>query len=112
VHHSFEDSDSGYDNMDMEQQAKPNRGRIILLGDGSEILTDSDDTEMFDHSAEDKDLEIQAHKNGLAQDAGEKEESIPLQSDALPEKLSSPPSKSEETLPATAASKESISKSS
>ncbi len=32
------------------------RGRIIFLGDGTEVLTDSDDTEMFDNSEEDKDL--------------------------------------------------------
>jgi protein phosphatase 2C family protein 2/3 len=38
------------------------RGRIILLGDGTEVLTDSDDTEMFDHSEEDKDLASQVHK--------------------------------------------------
>lgn len=36
-------------------------GRIILLGDGSEVLTDStDDAEMFDHSMDDdKDVENQ-----------------------------------------------------
>lgn len=38
------------------------RGRIILLGDGSEVLTDSDDTEMFDHGEEDKDLASQVTK--------------------------------------------------
>jgi protein phosphatase PTC2/3 len=37
-------------------------GRIILLGDGTEVLTDSDDTEMFDHSEEDKDTENQVNK--------------------------------------------------
>lgn len=38
------------------------RGRIILLGDGTEVLTDSDDTEMFDNADEDKDLESQVSK--------------------------------------------------
>ncbi|PQE07584.1 putative phosphatase 2C protein [Rutstroemia sp. NJR-2017a BBW] len=38
------------------------RGRIILLGDGTEVLTDSDDTEMFDHGEEDKDLASQVSK--------------------------------------------------
>lgn len=38
-------------------------GKIILLGDGTEVLTDSDDTEMFDHSEEDKDLDSQVNKN-------------------------------------------------
>lgn len=39
-------------------------GRIILLGDGSEVLTDStDDAEMFDHSMDDdKDVENQIKK--------------------------------------------------
>ncbi len=65
VHHNFDDSDSGYD-VDMDQKSKPfggnQRGRIILLGDGTEVLTDSDDTEMFDHSEEDRDLASQVHK--------------------------------------------------
>lgn len=50
----------------MDQKSKPfggnQRGRIILLGDGTEVLTDSDDTEMFDHGDEDRDLESQVHK--------------------------------------------------
>lgn len=43
-------------------------GRIILLGDGREILTDSDDTEMFDHDEEDKDLDSQVMKNHAQSD--------------------------------------------
>lgn len=66
VHHNFDDSDSGYD-VDMDQKLKSfggnKRGRIILLGDGSEVLTDSDDTEMFDHGEEDKDLASQVPKS-------------------------------------------------
>lgn len=67
VHHNFDDSDSGYD-VDVDSRSKSwgqnqrGSGRIILLGDGSEVLTDSDDTEMFDHSEEDKDLDSQAPK--------------------------------------------------
>jgi protein phosphatase PTC2/3 len=41
-------------------------GRIILLGDGTEVLTDSDDTEMFDHGEEDKDLASQVPKGQSA----------------------------------------------
>ena len=37
-------------------------GRIILLGDGTEVLTDSDDADMFDHQDEDKDTENQIKK--------------------------------------------------
>jgi protein phosphatase 2C family protein 2/3 len=94
--------------MDIDQRNKGNRGRIILLGDGSEVLTDSDDTEMFDHSEEDKDLESQVHKSDATHDA-EKPEDIAAKSDKVPEKLSTPP-KSGETLPATSASKESTAK--
>lgn len=68
VHHNFDDSDSGYD-VDMDQKKTfggNQRGRIILLGDGTEVLTDSDDTEMFDHSEEDKDLASQVHKGQAA----------------------------------------------
>jgi protein phosphatase 2C family protein 2/3 len=65
IHHNFDDSDSGYD-VDMDQKNKPfstnQKGRIILLGDGTEVLTDSDDTEMFDQQEEDKDLASQVHK--------------------------------------------------
>lgn len=37
-------------------------GRIILLGDGTEVLTDSDDTEMLDQSEEEKDATNQVKK--------------------------------------------------
>ncbi|KUJ15630.1 protein phosphatase-like protein 2C [Mollisia scopiformis] len=69
VHHNFDDSDSGYD-VDMDQKSKGfgsnQRGRIILLGDGTEVLTDSDDTEMFDHTEEDQDLASQVSKAPVA----------------------------------------------
>ncbi|KAF4447309.1 protein phosphatase [Fusarium austroafricanum] len=66
VHHNFEDSDSGYE-MDPENKGRSfgvggYRGRIIFLGDGTEVLTDSDDTEMFDNADEDKDLASQVTK--------------------------------------------------
>lgn len=37
-------------------------GRIILLGDGTEVLTDMGDEEMFDSADEDKDLESQVRR--------------------------------------------------
>ncbi|KAG9237526.1 phosphatase 2C-domain-containing protein [Amylocarpus encephaloides] len=69
VHHNFDDSDdSGYD-VDMDSKGKSfagnQRGRIILLGDGTEVLTDSNDVEMFDHQEEDKDLASQVHKGQI-----------------------------------------------
>jgi protein phosphatase 2C family protein 2/3 len=66
VHHNYDDSDSGYD-VDVESRSRNfgvggYKGRIIFLGDGTEVLTDSDDTEMFDNSEEDKDLASQVSK--------------------------------------------------
>ncbi|KXJ92082.1 protein phosphatase PTC2 [Microdochium bolleyi] len=85
VHHNFDDSDSGYD-LDNESRSKPfgignNKGRIIFLGDGTEVLTDSDDTEMFDNSEEDKDLASQVSKSGSSGDG----------SDEPPPRAPSPP---------------------
>lgn len=68
MHHNFDDSDSGYDVEEQNKQSGAGgksfglggyRGRIIFLGDGTEVLTDSaedDDSHMFDNSEEDKDL--------------------------------------------------------
>ncbi|KAI1270741.1 putative serine/threonine phosphatase 2C ptc2 [Xylariaceae sp. FL1019] len=68
VHHNYDDSDSGYDVDSTENKTRSfgiggYKGRIIFLGDGTEVLTDSDDTEMFDNSEEDKDLASQVSKN-------------------------------------------------
>lgn len=52
-------------------------GKIILLGDGTEVLTDGDDTEMFDNTDEDKDLESQVPKG----QANPKEENHETRSD-------------------------------
>lgn len=72
VHHNFDDNDSGND-YDNESSNKGKsfgiggyRGRIIFLGDGTEVLTDSDDTEMFDNSEEDKDLASQVSKKSTS----------------------------------------------
>lgn len=64
IHHT-EDSPDDYD-MDVDPRTKEyggRSGRIILLGDGTEVLTDSaeNSTDMFD-DAEDKDLESQVNK--------------------------------------------------
>jgi protein phosphatase 2C family protein 2/3 len=79
VHHNFDDSDSGYD-VDAENKSRGGgssfgiggyKGRIIFLGDGTEVLTDSDDTEMFDNAEEDKDLASQVSKDSSASNAEE-----------------------------------------
>lgn len=69
VHHNFDDSDSGYDEDSRIKNFlnQTRGGRIILLGDGTEILTDSDDTEMFDHIEEDKDLASQVNKSDITE---------------------------------------------
>lgn len=65
--------------MDLDHRFRPNSGlggRIILLGDGTEISTDAD-AEMFDHDDEDKDLDSQVDRfhneasNGTARNARE-----------------------------------------
>lgn len=65
VRHQFEpDSPDEYE-LDLDHRSRGfggRNGRIILLGDGTEVLTDSDDTEMFDQSEEDKDTANQISK--------------------------------------------------
>lgn len=63
-HQSERDSPDEYE-LDLDNRSRGyggKNGRIILLGDGTEVLTDSDDAEMFDHSEEDKDTENQVKK--------------------------------------------------
>lgn len=67
VRQNFEDSGDDYD-LDLDQRNRGvggRSGRIILLGDGTEVLTDSDETEMFDHEEEDKDLASQVSKGQM-----------------------------------------------
>jgi hypothetical protein len=78
VHHNFDDSDSGYD-MDDGQKSKNfgiggYRGRIIFLGDGTEVLTDSEDAEMFDNADEDKDLVSQVNNPSASSKESESDE--------------------------------------
>ncbi|KAF2642242.1 PP2C-domain-containing protein [Massarina eburnea CBS 473.64] len=76
VHHRTDDSADDID-MDLDSRFRPNSGlggRIILLGDGTEITTEAADAEMFDHEDEEKDLDSQVDKfhkegsNGNARD--------------------------------------------
>lgn len=53
-----------YNREDLSESSPSERsGNIILLGDGRHVLTDSDDTHMFDYGDEDRDLESQASKD-------------------------------------------------
>ncbi|PKS07538.1 hypothetical protein jhhlp_006142 [Lomentospora prolificans] len=74
VHHSFDDGDSGYDNADLEQRSRSfganYGGRIIFLGDGTEVHPNSsDDSDMVDQTEEDKDLESQVTKGDKKEEA-------------------------------------------
>ncbi|KAL1612537.1 Protein phosphatase 2C 2 [Paraconiothyrium brasiliense] len=64
--------------MDLDGRFQGNRGlsggggRIILLGDGTEITTEAADADMFDNDDEDKDRDFQVDRsNGSAQNARE-----------------------------------------
>jgi len=67
--HQFDrDSPDEYE-LDLDNRSRGfggRNGRIILLGDGSEPLTDAYDADMFDHSEEDKDSENQVNKGSQA----------------------------------------------
>ncbi|KAF2198727.1 protein phosphatase-like protein 2c [Delitschia confertaspora ATCC 74209] len=66
VHHRADDNSDDID-MDLDHRFRPNNGtggRIILLGDGTEISAEAADSEMFDHDDEDKDLDAQVRKFG------------------------------------------------
>ncbi|KAL8841059.1 MAG: hypothetical protein Q9170_001084 [Blastenia crenularia] len=61
----LEDSGDDFD-PDLDKQGSgfgERSGRIILLGNGTEISTDSDEQEMFDHEDDDRDLENQVSKH-------------------------------------------------
>ena len=62
IRRQFDDSPDDYD-IDLENHTRGlgvQSGRIILLGDGTEVLTDATEEDMFD---EDKDLESQVRKD-------------------------------------------------
>ncbi|USP76529.1 hypothetical protein yc1106_03803 [Curvularia clavata] len=64
VHHRIDDSPDDID-MDLDSRFRPNNtngGRIILLGDGTEVSTGDNETEMFENEDEDKDLDSQVNK--------------------------------------------------
>ncbi|KAI9678132.1 MAG: Protein phosphatase 2C 2 [Caeruleum heppii] len=108
VHHRFDESDE-YD-ADLEHRNDNGRasGRVIVLGDGSEVLTGSDDTEMLDRDDEDQDLQSQVSKTSANPPPGTSTEGNPPSSEinstpqpapdtTIPEKLFASPSKTPET---------------
>ncbi|PSR80940.1 phosphatase 2C-domain-containing protein [Coniella lustricola] len=90
VHHNFDDSVTTYDN-ETDSKSKnfgmgAYKGRIIFLGDGTEVLTDSDDAEMFDNAEEDKDLASQVSKESSSSTDGPAHPEV-VGSPVTPEKL-------------------------
>ena len=70
MRHQFDDSPDDFD-LDLDHRTRGfggRAGRIILLGDGTEVLTDADDADMFDHTEEDKDLDSQVRKGTAGSD--------------------------------------------
>ena len=83
MHHSFNESADEYD-ADLDHRfSHHSSGRIILLGDGTEVLTDSTDAETFDHDAEDRDLESQVVRGQHGPDgsAGPNDNPSPIAND-------------------------------
>lgn len=90
----MDESPDEYD-LDLDHRSKGfggRSGRIILLGDGTEVLTDADDAEMFDHSEEDKDLDSQVKKGSDA--SGEDSERRQREGTPAPQSQSANPNES------------------
>lgn len=93
VHHNFDDNGSGYANDDENDNKGKSfgiggyKGRVIFLGDGTEVLTDSDDAEMFDNAEEDKDLASQVSKGSSSGTSTDGEKRDNIGSPITPEKL-------------------------
>ena len=78
VHHNFDDSDdhsadAGASFPDQKRNQpmglSGGGGRVIFLGDGTEVVTNSEpDADMADSADEDKDLESQVSKEGKKDD--------------------------------------------
>jgi len=106
VHHRYDENSDDYD-MDMDQRNRGfgrGPGHIILLGDGTELSSDSADSDMFDHDDEDKDLESQISKGQSDKGARSQREGTPAPSsgadrEATPAKSESPSSTKTEESP-------------
>lgn len=76
----MEDSGDDYD-LDMDSRTKDLEGRpagrVILLPGGTEVLTDSADTEMFDNDEEEKDSKNQVNKSEGSNEARSEREGTP-----------------------------------
>lgn len=112
---NLEDSGDDYDHdADHRNRGVGGRsGKIILLGDGTEVLTDSDETEMFDHEEEDKDLASQASKGQIKLDdasRGGREETPGPESHGTSERQQTPKSMEQDPIdtPSSTTSEKSV----
>jgi protein phosphatase PTC2/3 len=88
VHHRYDESPEDFD-MDLDHRTRSFGGlggRIILLGDGTELSSDSadPDSEMFDHDDEDLDLEAQVQRGSADESHDHSEESFRRQREGTP----------------------------
>lgn len=75
IHHRYDDSPDDLD-MDLHDHRSRQGGpRIILLGDGSNLSSDSHEGELFDHDDEDEDLENQLSKKPESSETNDPERS-------------------------------------
>jgi protein phosphatase 2C family protein 2/3 len=68
VRHQFDDSPDDYD-LEMDNRSRAfgvRAGRIILLGDGTEVHAEQDEEELFDATEEDEDSENQVRTSSTA----------------------------------------------
>lgn len=64
IRNQFEDQPDDYDlEMERSRAFSVRSGRIILLGDGTEVIPDQNEEELFDQT-EDQDLVNQVHPTG------------------------------------------------
>ncbi|KAF1849771.1 protein phosphatase-like protein 2c [Cucurbitaria berberidis CBS 394.84] len=93
VHHRIDDSPDDID-MDLDHRFRPNSGlggRVILLGDGTEISSDAHEADMFDNADEDKDLESQVNKYNKEAQVTESPSSVQTEKSDAPEPASKAP---------------------
>ncbi|KAF1814422.1 PP2C-domain-containing protein [Eremomyces bilateralis CBS 781.70] len=108
MHHRSEDAQDDYD-MDMEnhrsqglgQLARALGGRIILLGDGTELSNEAGDSEMFDHIDEDKDLEEQIHRTERITELPEESDATRAQREDTPAPTGAPAAEKDQSAPSS-----------
>ncbi|RAL09318.1 PP2C family serine/threonine-protein phosphatase [Aspergillus homomorphus CBS 101889] len=74
IRNQFEENPDEYDvENDRSRGFSVRSGRIILLGDGTELIPEQNDDELFDHTEEDRDLGNQVHQDSSDAGRGDRE---------------------------------------